>query len=107
MALLCAAAALFGALLACLGPARSVENAGAHAAPSPASTYNCPYDQGDCGAFPHLSPAVLTAAPPDAPPSAAALPVRHGGEGTAAKSPRGDGTWARAPGAHVLMVLRR
>ncbi|MFF0742661.1 hypothetical protein ACFYVL_19915 [Streptomyces sp. NPDC004111] len=109
VALLCAATALFGALLICLGPApASASGGGPHAAaPSPAPVYNCPYEQGHCGVFPHLSPAILTAPSQDAPPEALALPVRRA-DGTApAGVRRGDGAWPRAPGPHVLQVLRR
>ncbi|MFI0978558.1 hypothetical protein ACH4SP_16365 [Streptomyces sp. NPDC021093] len=101
VALLCAVAALLGALLVCLTPAR------AETAAPPSAAYNCPYDQGGCGLFPHAAPAVLTVPPLDTPPGAVALPVRHGGDGGTAKVARGDGTWARAPGPYVLMVLRR
>ncbi|MGW7415744.1 hypothetical protein [Streptomyces sp. NPDC054863] len=101
VALLCAVAALFGALLVCLSPA------GAETSSSLSPAYDCPYDQGGCGAFPHASPAVLTAPPPDALPGAVALPVRHEGGGQAVGVPRTDGARARAPGPYVLMVLRR
>ncbi|MEU8891041.1 hypothetical protein [Streptomyces sp. NPDC048442] len=118
VSLLCAVAALFGALLVCLGPAAGAGGGEVHAGSAaeaaaftpvfPASpAYNCPYGQGDCGVFPHASPAVLTAPPLEPLPGTVAPQVRHGGDGGVVGITRGDGAWARAPGAHVLMVLRR
>jgi hypothetical protein len=109
VALLCAAAALFGALLVCLAPAPALAAPGGpHPVTlSPAPAYDCPYEQGHCGVLPHLSPAILTAAPQDAPPGALVLPVRRAGEAGAAGARRGGEAWARAPGRHVLQVLRR
>ncbi|MFD3517859.1 hypothetical protein [Streptomyces sp. NPDC058657] len=108
MALLCASAALFGALLVCLGPVAALADGGPHtAAPSPAVAYNCPYEQGHCGVLAHLAPAILTAPPQDAPPGALALPVRREEAAGPAGVRRGGEARARAPGRHVLQVLRR
>lgn len=109
VALLCAAAALFGALLVCLAPAPALAAPGGpHPVTlSPAPAYNCPYEQGHCGVFPHLSPAILTAPSQDASPGALALPERRAGEAGPAGVRRGGEAWARAPGRHVLQVLRR
>ncbi|GGU18785.1 hypothetical protein [Streptomyces lavendofoliae] len=66
--------------------------------------YACPYDRGDCGLFPYLTPAVLTAPPLDPPPQAGDTarvgPDRRAGPPTAA------GARPRAPDLHVLQVLR-
>ncbi|MFI5803087.1 hypothetical protein [Streptomyces sp. NPDC051561] len=108
VALLCAATALIGALLVCLGPVPApADGGGTHPAPSSAPAYNCPYEQGHCKVFPHLSPAILTAPPQDSPPGEVALLVRRAGGVPAAGPVRGGEAWARAPGKHVLQVLRR
>ncbi|RNL70897.1 hypothetical protein [Streptomyces sp. I6] len=76
------------------------------AAPAdPATAYGCPYDRGDCGIYPHLGPAVLTAQPQDAPPAAAGLP-RGSAAHRAAGGPPRTGALPRAPDLHALQVLR-
>lgn len=111
VALLCAAVALLGALLVCLapGPAAAEPSGAPPQTPtsSAAYTYNCPYEHGGCGSFAHLSPAVLTASPPDAPLGADAPQVRRGSDGPTAGTRHGGVAWARAPGLHELQVLRR
>ncbi|MGA4861457.1 hypothetical protein ACPB9J_02285 [Streptomyces lavendulocolor] len=68
------------------------------------TAYVCPYDRGDCGLFPYLTPAVLTAPPLDPPPQTDDLawvgPHRRAGPPAAA------GERPRAPDLHVLQVLR-
>ncbi|MFJ2746014.1 hypothetical protein ACIO3O_40865 [Streptomyces sp. NPDC087440] len=110
VALLCAAAALLGALLACLGPVGGGgEGRDSHrvTAGVAGAAYNCPYEQEGCGVFPHLSPAVLTAPPQDSAPGTAVLAVRHAGGDERPRVRRSGEVRARAPGAHVLGVLRR
>lgn len=71
----------------------------------PSAAFSCPYDRGDCGLLPVLSPAVLTAPPPDAPPAAAAeIPYPTAPAGRA--GPPRTGALPRAPDLHVLQVLR-
>ncbi|MGI5483088.1 hypothetical protein [Streptomyces lavendofoliae] len=69
-----------------------------------AAAYACPYDRGDCGLFPYLTAAVLTAPPLDPPPQtgdpARVAPDRRAGPPAAA------GARPRAPDLHVLQVLR-
>ncbi|GGT25737.1 hypothetical protein GCM10014713_18440 [Streptomyces purpureus] len=119
MALLSAMATLLAALFVCLGAAHAAEARDHHraVAPSPAltasptrpapptSSYLCPYDRGDCGLFPSLSAAVLTAPPLDPPlPAAAGLPrLAPPSAGGGAHRP---GPPTRAPDLHVLQVLR-
>lgn len=135
MALGSAVATLFAALFLCLGQADTDPGAarkhGAHgeagefsaaAAASPAAgrtggttrvvpgaraadAYTCPYDRGDCGLFPHLTPGVLTAPPQDAPPAPAGLPPGAVPDRVAG-GPRRTGALPRAPDLHVLQVLR-
>ena len=118
IALVCAVATLFAALLLCTGPAGGHHQDTAVGAGDPGRTlwnddlgpvaearYTCPYDEGDCGLFPHPSPAVLTV--PASPGALAAtdpcpfrpLPCPGGGAS-------GYGPLARAPDLHVLQVLR-
>ncbi|MFF8843842.1 hypothetical protein ACF08N_14155 [Streptomyces sp. NPDC015127] len=118
-ALLSSVATLLGALFLCLSPSGPAPHQGAvHEAAAaaqapgasrggaePAAVFGCPYDRGDCGLLPVLSPAVLTAPPLDAPPAAeaqipyTAAPADGGG-------PRWTGVLPRAPDLHVLQVLR-
>ncbi|MFD7338237.1 hypothetical protein ACFV98_19860 [Streptomyces violascens] len=67
--------------------------------------YVCPYDQGDCGLFPHTGPAVLTTPPTDAPVPAAVHAVRPVPP-RAGAAPVRFGPRPRAPDLHVLQVLR-
>ncbi|GAA3489797.1 MULTISPECIES: hypothetical protein [Streptomyces] len=111
-ALLCAVAALLGTLLACPDPAGAGGGtAGPHreglTTAAATAAYNCPYEQGGCGVFPHLAPAVLTAPPQDSAPGAAVLVVRHASGDERPRVRRAGEVRARAPGAHVLGVLRR
>jgi hypothetical protein len=97
-------ATLLGAFFLCLSPA------GTHHATTLAHTdittvYSCPYDKGDCGLLPALSPAVLTAPPLDAPPLADAQPPHFGPPPPTGRLPR-SGALPRAPDLHVLQVLR-
>ncbi|AWK08223.1 hypothetical protein DDQ41_03920 [Streptomyces spongiicola] len=71
----------------------------------PATAYSCPYDRGDCGIYPHLGPAVLTAQPQDAPPAAAGLP-RGSAADRLAGGPPHTGALPRAPDLHALQVQR-
>ncbi|MEV6393823.1 hypothetical protein AB0M39_03410 [Streptomyces sp. NPDC051907] len=101
-ALTSAVATLLGVLFLCLSPA------GAHHDAPPEHTgfaYSCPYDKGDCGLLPSLSPAVLTAPPLDAPPLAGAQPPQFAPPSPAGDRPR-SGAHPRAPDLHVLQVLR-
>ncbi|MEU2236036.1 hypothetical protein [Streptomyces vietnamensis] len=123
MALASAVATLLAALFLCLGT--GPERQGAHhdeasrvAAGTTAVTtavtveataltgeYVCPYDRGGCSLFPSLSPAVLSAPPLDPPLDAAGgLPrlAPPAGDGPARRSDARP----RAPGLHVLQVLR-
>lgn len=124
-ALLSAVATLVGALFICLGPAGThhdkpsfgTHGPGASAAAGlgapdgagafPATAYSCPYDDGGCGLLPVLSPAVLTAPPPqlDAPLEAGA-PLPHLRPAAAPGGQGRSGVLARAPDLHVLQVLR-
>ncbi|MFP1624019.1 hypothetical protein ACLB9X_02085 [Streptomyces sp. 5K101] len=117
-ALLSSVATLLGALFICLGPSAPAPHPGAaHGAAAlrapgaaaggaePSAAFSCPYDRGDCGLLPVLSPAVLTAPPPDAPPAAAAeIPYPTAPAGRA--GPPRTGALPRAPDLHVLQVLR-
>ncbi|MEV0925395.1 hypothetical protein AB0I99_09730 [Streptomyces spongiicola] len=128
-ALLSAVATLLAALFFCLGQAGPGSGAalehtahraeGGFAASSspaagttrtdapadPATAYSCPYDRGDCGIYPHLGPAVLTAQPQDAPPAAAGLP-RGSAADRLAGGPPHTGALPRAPDLHALQVQR-
>ncbi|MFF4228138.1 hypothetical protein [Streptomyces sp. NPDC001820] len=117
MALLSAVATLLGALFLCPGPAASpssLHHGGVTSAISPSSAasasdvetaYTCPYDRGACGLLPLVKPAVLTAPPLDAPLDAGAQPPRLGPPPPAPRPPRSQAL-PRAPGLHVLQVLR-
>ncbi|MFD7440827.1 hypothetical protein [Streptomyces sp. NPDC059909] len=116
-ALVSAVATLLATLFICLGgraDARTeagLDHADGHtaitAAPSAQvrAEYTCPYDRGDCGLFPHLSPAVLTAPPVDGPVDGATPPPVPAPAHDAGPAPR-TGALARAPDLHVLQVLR-
>ncbi|MFD5424598.1 hypothetical protein [Streptomyces sp. NPDC127084] len=118
MALGSAVATLLTALFVCLGvppdtrPGHTGHDGGGRppgitvAAGVPAGAQvGCPFDRGDCGMLGHLSPAVLTAPPLDAPtdqagshPVSAVVPV-------SGRVPR-TGALPRAPDLHVLQVQR-
>ncbi|MFE0644365.1 hypothetical protein ACFW2Y_22550 [Streptomyces sp. NPDC058877] len=108
LALVSAVATLLAALFLCLGTGPEAE--GAHHEEGPRTTaviadHLCPYDPGGCSLFPALSPAVLSAPPLDAPPSAQGGPPRlslPSGEGPASPG----AARPRAPDLHVLQVLR-
>lgn len=126
MALLSAVATLLAALFLCFGAAQhtdgggpSVVRAGAGApagvtlaagtqarpfAGPGGERFSCPLDGRDCGLFPSLTPAVLTAPPLDPPlPAEAVAPL-----GQVAGPPALPGARAlpRAPDLHALQVLR-
>ncbi|MGV9315966.1 hypothetical protein ACWDR0_27825 [Streptomyces sp. NPDC003691] len=103
MALLSAAATLLGALFLCL-------NAADDHAPGPAArdsvpAFSCPYDGGSCGLRPVVGAAVLTAPPLDTPPLSAEL-LRTPAGPPDLGGPDRSGPLPRAPGLHVLQVLR-
>ncbi|GAA2475576.1 hypothetical protein [Streptomyces gobitricini] len=113
MALVGAVATLLAVLCVCLSPhggtggrdgghERAV--AGHTATGHLVTEYACPYDRSDCGLFPYLTPAVLTAPLLDPPPQADAL-VRVGPHRGAGR-PAATGARPRAPDLHVLQVLR-
>ncbi|WP_438294176.1 hypothetical protein [Streptomyces sp. HUAS TT7] len=106
VALLSAMATLLAALFICLAAGGGDTPARHHAplADGPAQ-YVCPYDQGDCGLFPHTGPAVLTTAPANAPVPAAVHAVRQVPPRVGA-APVRFGPRPRAPDLHVLQVLR-
>ncbi|MEU6709521.1 hypothetical protein [Streptomyces wuyuanensis] len=87
------------------GPAGGADRAARGAGADPAAAYTCPYDRGDCGLFPHLTAAVLTAPPQDAPPAAAGLTPGAVPDRAPGGPPR-TGALPRAPDLHVLQVLR-
>ncbi|MER5885172.1 hypothetical protein ABT160_15195 [Streptomyces sp. NPDC001941] len=100
-----AVATLLAALVICLAPGSAHHPGRAVAAPASGTQFSCPDDRGDCGLFPCLTPAVLSAPPLDAPLQADG-PSRL----TTAPPPcvlraRGDAR-PRAPDLHVLQVLR-
>ncbi|MET9800696.1 hypothetical protein [Streptomyces sp. NPDC006368] len=68
------------------------------------TSYDCPYDRGDCALFPHLTPVVLTAPPLDPPQQADGL--ARLGEAHGTDRPERSGARPRAPDLHVLQVLR-
>ncbi|MGW7194969.1 hypothetical protein [Streptomyces chryseus] len=114
MALLSAVATLLAALFVCMGMSpesreHHAPGAGSVTAVTVAPTapdapaYVCPYDSSHCGVLPHLSPAVLTVPPPAAP--VAAEPLYSVPPATAGPA-CGCGAPARAPGRHVLQVMR-
>ncbi|MFF3754074.1 hypothetical protein ACFYYH_27025 [Streptomyces sp. NPDC002018] len=119
MALASAVATLFAALFICLGPESGADpgsgpgsTGGSHAvnrsftAVSKAEArFSCPYDDGDCGLFTHLSPAVLTV-PPPASPLAADVQLPHRELPCPTGQVPRSGALARAPDLHVLQVLR-
>ncbi len=102
VALLSAVATLLGALFICQGPPADHHTAVPEAA---GAVYSCPLDDGACGLLPTVSPAVLTAPPMDP-------PLDTGQQLPRADRPSGPGASAyaralpRAPGLHVLQVLR-
>ncbi|WP_406001254.1 hypothetical protein [Streptomyces sp. NBC_00829] len=105
MALLSAVATLLSALFICVS-LPSGHHAPASAADGDTVTvYSCPYDDGGCGLLPTVSPAVLTAPPLDSPLDAAEQPARPGQTDSAGAPPRSQAQ-PRAPGLHVLQVLR-
>ncbi|TXS50782.1 hypothetical protein [Streptomyces sp. t39] len=114
-ALVSSVATLIGALFLCLGagPAPAHHPAGEGrgvfgvAAPGhgPTPAFGCPYDRGDCGLLPVLSPAVLTAPPIDAPLQAGAEPP-YTVPPAVPGGPRRSAAQPRAPDLHVLQVLR-
>lgn len=114
MALMSAVATLLAALFVCLGmgpeprehhdsAAGAVTAAVAVAPAQGGPAYTCPYDSKRCGVFPHLSPAVLTAPPPATP---VAAEPQHFAPPAAADPVRDSGALPRAPGRHVLQVMR-
>ncbi|MER8072572.1 hypothetical protein ABTZ59_30245 [Streptomyces sp. NPDC094034] len=125
-ALLSAVATLLAALFLCLGP--DPGGTGVHHPDGPATAangaaygpvaetsvadraeaearYTCPYDKGDCGLFPHQSPAVLTVPPPATPFAGQVQPPHLEPPYPTGQVPR-SGALARAPDLHVLQVLR-
>jgi hypothetical protein len=101
MALVSAAVTLLGALFICLTP--SVPH---HAAPADVpAAYTRPYDDGACGLLPLVEPAVLTTPPPGTPLAAGAQPRHLEPPAPTDRLPR-SGALPRAPGLHVLQVLR-
>ncbi|MFG2758301.1 hypothetical protein [Streptomyces wuyuanensis] len=86
-------------------PAGGADRAAPGAGADSAAAYTCPYDRGDCGLFPHLTAAVLTAPPQDAPPAAAGLTPGAVPDRVPGGPPR-TGALPRAPDLHVLQVLR-
>ncbi|WP_338676299.1 hypothetical protein V1460_27460 [Streptomyces sp. SCSIO 30461] len=66
---------------------------------------SCPFDRGDCGMLGHLSPAVLTAPPLDAPTDQAGSHLASAVAPTSGRAPR-TGALPRAPDLHVLQVQR-
>ncbi|WP_251061143.1 hypothetical protein [Streptomyces sp. ISL-100] len=113
MALMSAVATLLAALFVCLGMApepREHYESAAVATVAVADTptrhgpvYICPYDSQHCGVFPHLSPAVLTVPPPATP---VAAEPQYFAPPAVADPARGAGALLRAPGRHVLQVMR-
>ncbi|PRH76294.1 hypothetical protein C6N75_26415 [Streptomyces solincola] len=107
---LSAVAALLAALFVCLNPhgaatARAEEGEQRRVTLAvPATEYSCPHDRGDCGLFPYLTPAVLTAPPLDPPqqPDALAGPAPT----PAGAAPVSYQARPRAPDLHVLQVSR-
>ncbi|MFF3325927.1 hypothetical protein [Streptomyces sp. NPDC002889] len=109
-ALLSAVATLLGALFICLsqadpGPHHATDT-GPAAVTAPVTAFSCPYDDGDCGLMPVLSPAVLTAPPLDAPFEAGTEPPYPGEPPAIGRQHRYGSALARAPDLHVLQVLR-
>jgi hypothetical protein len=113
MALLSAVATLFAALFICLGPAEPGHPDGSVSFTATQTTrttqadtwYLCPYDRGGCGLLPQLNPAVLTAPPPAAPLTAGVQLHGLGLPHPIRRLPR-SAVFSRAPGLHVLQVLR-
>ncbi|MGW4028446.1 hypothetical protein ACWEFL_03850 [Streptomyces sp. NPDC004838] len=102
MALLSAAATLIGALFICLSPPADEHPP---ASGYPVTAFSCPYDNGSCGLRPVLDAAVLTAPPLDDPPVEADQAPRLDQPSGSGGRPRSDAL-PRAPGLHVLQVLR-
>ncbi|MCP3817531.1 hypothetical protein NLX86_05080 [Streptomyces sp. A3M-1-3] len=111
-AMVCALATLLAGLLLCLSAGEphggGTDDPGARRVSATMSAghaeYTCPFDRSDCGTFSHLTPAVLTAPPPDAPAAVADVP--HGGLLRVPADVRAAGAQPRAPDLHVLQVLR-
>ena len=101
-ALLSAVATLLGALVICLSPTAPHH---ASAPQSVTTAVSCPYDDGACGLVPLVKAAVLTAPPLDAPLEAGAQPPHLGPPPFTGRLPRSEAL-PRAPGLHVLQVLR-
>lgn len=103
LVLLVAAGVAAGMAFLCVRPAP--EPGRVHAGHGAHATCVSPYDLPGCSPLAHVTPAVLPAPPP-----AAALPrsgpVPAARPGTAPGPVRPPGTLARAPGLHVLQVLR-
>ncbi|AZM88924.1 MULTISPECIES: hypothetical protein [Streptomyces] len=103
LVLLVAAGVAAGMAFLCVRPA--AEPGRVHAGHGAHATCVSPYDPPGCSPLSHVTPAVLPAPPPAAalPGSGPAPAARPG----AAQGPvRPPGTLARAPGLHVLQVLR-
>ncbi|MFE0426130.1 hypothetical protein [Streptomyces sp. NPDC058953] len=116
VALLSAAATLVGALVLCLSVAadshgrapdraRGIVAVTGSAPPSDLPSFVCPNDGGPCGLHPVMGAAVLTTPPPDTPPVAGELPAGPAGP-AGPVGPAGTDARPRAPGLHVLQVLR-
>lgn len=114
MALVGAVATLLAALFLCFAPAGHADEGpvGSRVAadaprvmePHQDSRVSCPFDDRNCGLFPDLSPAVLTAPPLD-PPLYAGGPAPLG-QTYGPDRPGGAQPLPRAPDLHVLQVLR-
>jgi hypothetical protein len=102
-ALLSAVATLLGALFLCLGPPAEEHRPARGADPVPA--YSCPHEGGSCGLRAPAVAAVLSAPPLDLPPPGGGPLVRPGTRPGAGPGPADDAR-PRAPGLHVLQVLR-
>ncbi|MFF5702872.1 hypothetical protein ACFY7H_10260 [Streptomyces sp. NPDC012794] len=106
LVLLIAAGVAAGVAFLCVRPAAEPGRVHAgHSGHAAHATCVSPYDPPGCSPLSHVTPAVLPAPPP-----AVALPrsgpVPAARPGAAAGPVRPPGTLARAPGLHVLQVLR-
>ncbi|MEU3725123.1 hypothetical protein [Streptomyces sp. NPDC031705] len=103
LTLLVAVGVAAGVALLCVRPA--AEPGRVHAGHGTHATCVSPQDLPGCSPLSHVTPAVLPAPPPAValPRSGPAPAVRPG---AAAGPVRPPGTLARAPGLHVLQVLR-